>query len=266
MNLIGENVTSARYGIGTITSIDSGYMTIQFDEKVSKFKYPDVFQKHISLKNEALQSEMNAIATAAVEEKTIAEEKAKAQKYKEFMESVEAAKAPVKKETDGEDTRTNRTAGSRSALTTKEELRVYDGRVIDKNTSFFTHAETLNTCFGYHYKHFQKAYKDLDNGYAVWFPRIAKKVGGQYLSLDNYWGWLNILSENGDTITQMDNPDFPYSGTEPDKNKRIIFARFEGDDKYRFVGIYKFGRRIQNGEIFTRIGTKLDTRTMKIIE
>ena len=34
MNLIGENVTSARYGIGTITSIDSGYMTIQFDERM----------------------------------------------------------------------------------------------------------------------------------------------------------------------------------------------------------------------------------------
>ena len=266
MNLIGEKVTSARYGIGTITSIDSGYMTIQFDEKVSKFKYPDAFQKHISLENEALQSEMNAIAAAAVEEKVTAEEKAKAQKYKEFMESVEAAKAPVKKETDGAAARKNRTAGSRSAVKTKEEPRVYAGRVIDRNTSFFTHAETLNACFGYHYKHFQKAYKDLDNGYAVWFPRIAKKVGSQYLSLDNYWGWLNILSENGDTITQMDNPDFPYSGTEPDKNKRIIFARFEGDDRYRFVGIYKFGQRIQNGEIFTRIGTKLDTQTMKIIE
>ncbi len=76
MNLIGEKVTSARYGIGTITSIDSGYMTIQFDEKVSKFKYPDAFQKHICLKNEALQSEMNAIATAAVEEKVTAEVKA----------------------------------------------------------------------------------------------------------------------------------------------------------------------------------------------
>lgn len=98
MNLIGEKVTSARYGIGTITSIDSGYMTIQFDEKVSKFKYPDAFQKHICLKNEALQSEMNAIATAAVEEKVTAEVKAKAQKYKEFMESVDAARAPVKKE------------------------------------------------------------------------------------------------------------------------------------------------------------------------
>ena len=99
MNLIGEKVTSARYGIGTIISIDSGYMTVQFAEKVSKFKYPDAFQKHISLENETLQAEMNAIATAAVEEKATAEEKAKAQKYKEFMEGVEAAKAPVKKDT-----------------------------------------------------------------------------------------------------------------------------------------------------------------------
>ena len=98
MNLIGEKVKNPRYGVGTITSIDSGYMIVQFAEKVSKFKYPDAFQKHISLENEALQSEMNAIATAAVEEKVIAEEKAKTQKYKEFMESVEAAKAPVKKE------------------------------------------------------------------------------------------------------------------------------------------------------------------------
>ena len=98
MNLIGENVTSARYGIGTITSIDSGYMTIQFDEKVSKFKYPDAFQKHISLMNASLQSEMQSLATAAVEEKTAAEEKAKAQMIKDVMQSVEAAKAPVKKE------------------------------------------------------------------------------------------------------------------------------------------------------------------------
>ena len=113
---------------------------------------------------------------------------------------------------------------------------------------------------------FQKAYKDLGNGYAVWFPRIAKKVGNQYLSSDNYWGWLNIITNNGDTITQMDNPDFPYLGGSPDKNKRIIFARFEGDNKYRFVGIYQFVRRIVSGETFERIGTKLDTKTMKIIE
>ena len=98
MNLIGEKVINAKFGTGTITSIDSGYMTVQFAEKVSKFKYPDASQKHITLQNKTLQAEMNDIATAAVEEKVTAEEKAKAQKYKEFMESVEAAKAPVKKE------------------------------------------------------------------------------------------------------------------------------------------------------------------------
>ena len=92
------------------------------------------------------------------------------------------------------------------------------------------------------------------------------EVGTDYLSSDSYWGWLNIMSEDGDTITQMDNPDFPYSGEGPDKNMRIIFARFEGDNKYRFVGIYKFEKRISNGEIFIRIGTKLDTKTMKIVE
>ena len=80
MNLIGEKVTSARNGIGTITSIDGGYMTIQFAEKASKFKYPDAFQKHVFLVNEALQAEMNAIATAAVEEKERAGEIEKAQK------------------------------------------------------------------------------------------------------------------------------------------------------------------------------------------
>ena len=44
MNLIGEKVINAKFGIGTITSIDSGYMTVQFAEKISKFKYPDAFQ------------------------------------------------------------------------------------------------------------------------------------------------------------------------------------------------------------------------------
>ena len=84
MNLIGEKVTNAKNGIGTITSIDGGYMAVQFAEKVSKFRYPDAFQKHVSLVNEVLQAEMNAIATAVVEEKELAEEKEKAQMFNEI--------------------------------------------------------------------------------------------------------------------------------------------------------------------------------------
>ncbi len=51
------------------------------------------------------------------------------------------------------------------------------GRIINLQTYFSTHADVLNNCFGFHYKHYQKAYKDLENGYAVWFPRIARKAG-----------------------------------------------------------------------------------------
>ena len=98
MNLIGEKVTSARNGIGTIASIDGGYMTVQFAEKASKFRYPDAFQKHVSLVNEVLQAEMKAIATAAIEEKELVEEKEKAQMFNEVMQSVKEARMPAKKE------------------------------------------------------------------------------------------------------------------------------------------------------------------------
>ena len=109
MNLIGEKVTNAKYGTGTIMIIDGVHVTVQFAEKVSKFKYPEAFQKHITLENETLQAEMNDIATAAVEAKAAAKEKAKAQMIKDVMQSVEVAKTPVKKETAGATARTNRT-------------------------------------------------------------------------------------------------------------------------------------------------------------
>ena len=112
MNLIGERVTSARYGKGTIVSIDGSYMTVQFSEKSSKFKYPDAFQKHIFLVNEALQVEMNTIATVAVEEKERAGEKEKVQKYREIMQSVEEARMPAKKEPSNKTTAPRKKASS----------------------------------------------------------------------------------------------------------------------------------------------------------
>ena len=85
---------------------------------------------------------------------------------------------------------------------TREEPRMYGDGIIGPETSFVTHADALNSCFGFHYKIYQKAYKVLGNGYSVWFPNIARKVGNQYLSSDEYSGWLNILSDSGETIAQ----------------------------------------------------------------
>ena len=69
MNLIGEKVESTKYGVGTITAIESGYVTVQFTDKVSKFKYPDAFQAKITFKNRSLQDEVCSIATNSVEKK-----------------------------------------------------------------------------------------------------------------------------------------------------------------------------------------------------
>ena len=254
--LIGYSVEHISYGTGIIISVNDGRIQVQFASgETKKYQYPQAFTAYLKLSNESLMSEI--LKDAEVQKQKEDAEKAKLRAKRES--ELRIMTVPSK-------TMERMHAVNRPAPKSKEEPGSYDGRIIDRNTAFFTHAEMLNTCFGYHYKHFQKAYKGLDNGYAVWFPRIAKKVGSQYLSSDSYWGWLNIISENGDTITQLDNPDFPYSGGGPDKNKRIIFARFEGDDRYRFIGVYVFEKRLSNGESFTRIGTKFDTKTMKIIE
>ena len=173
MNLIGEKVVSARYGIGTIISIDSGYMTVQFAEKVSKFKYPDAFQMHITLENEALQSEMNAIATAAVEEKAAAEEKAKAQMFKDVMQSVEAAKAPAKKELSNKAATTSKKA---PAVSHRETIKWDPGK---RRTYYCFQGGSFND--------------EYAGGY-IWAPYESK-----YGMKCHYWERLKDLKE-GDMI------------------------------------------------------------------
>ena len=98
MNLINQLVSNARYGTGTITSIESDIMTVQFSEKSCKYKYPDAFQKHLVLEDESLQAKMNAIATKAVEEKELADKKEKDRKIKEAIASIEEAKQSGKQD------------------------------------------------------------------------------------------------------------------------------------------------------------------------
>lgn len=254
--IIGHSVTHISYGTGEIVSANDKQVQVLFTSgELKRYQYPQAFISYLQIDDKSLMSEI------------LREEAARQQKEDEKKKKLRAKQEADRQLTAFTTKNTNRKqTGNRSYSGTMGEPEDFNGRIIDLNSSFSTHAEALNSCFGYHYVQFQKAYKNLDNGYAVWFPRIARRIGNQYLSSDQYWGWLNIISENGDTITQMDNPDYPYSGGEPDKNKRIIFARFEGDNKYRFVGVYMFEQRFSNGESFKRIGTKLDTKTMKIIE
>lgn len=74
------------------------------------------------------------------------------------------------------------------------------------------------------------------------------------------------MSEDQKTLLQVDNPIYSISDKSYDPNKRIIFARFEGDKKYRFIGIYGSEKRVKNGYEYTRLGTTFDTISFQIIE
>lgn len=112
MNLIGEKVNNITHGVGTIIAIEGDYMTVQFPEKKAKFPYPDAFLKHVTLNNQSLQDEMHAIAASSIEEKKKNRELAKAQKIKETLQSIEAAKNPVKKEVSGKITTSHKKVSS----------------------------------------------------------------------------------------------------------------------------------------------------------
>ena len=100
-----------------------------------------------------------------------------------------------------------------------------------------------------------------------------KQEDGKYTIPKRFWECDKTLAEKLTKIakseqrsmTEFDNPDF--TGTSgPDKNRRIIFARFKSDRGYRFIGIYAYPKRVENGYEYTRIATVFDTKRMKVID
>ena len=220
--LIGQSVKHVTYGSGKIASVNDKYIQVVFDRGESKrFQFPQVFVSYLKVEDASLMSEI-----FMEEQKRMMAEQSKKEKLINIGISEKPEEVNVRGSLhDKKQKAEERVLPNNVRYSDNAEQGISWGRIINLKTSFSTHADVLNNCFGFHYKHYQKAYKDLENGYAVWFPRIARKAGDQYMSSDDYWGWLNILSDSGETITQMDNPDFPYTGEGgPDNNKRLIFA------------------------------------------
>ncbi|MBQ6699188.1 MAG: hypothetical protein IJM98_00865 [Oscillospiraceae bacterium] len=96
MDLVGAKVKHKAFGSGTITAFESlktegtsGYVTVKFTEKTSKFLYPDAFGKFIFLEDE----EANAKIVSAVED----EQKAK---KKEQQEHIDIIRETLKRRTE----------------------------------------------------------------------------------------------------------------------------------------------------------------------
>ena len=109
----------------------------------------------------------------------------------------------------------------------KESQREQLG-ILERGSVFMTHNEVLNDCFGYNNKGvFQRAFKVLDgwDKCAVWFPKIAYKLQGEYVSSDKYNHFINILTDADKTIIEK-NEDMNEMVKRADKSVVHIFVSY----------------------------------------
>lgn len=86
MNLINEKVTHTAFGKGTIIDHTDSFITIDFDDDVKKFVYPDAFSKFIKLSDEELAKSLNEVLLVREKEEAALAEKREAEKEERALE------------------------------------------------------------------------------------------------------------------------------------------------------------------------------------
>lgn len=238
-NLLGRTVFNKMNDLGTVASCDDKHIVISFSNKEATFKCPQAFLKGF------LRAE-----DADIQEKLVAEAKELEAKKNEEREKQLSLLIENKRN----EALQRGVRGSHRATVTKGEI-------------FRTHAEALNECFGYSYKHYQIAFKQIDDNYGAWFPSIAKRVMGKYVVADTSCGWLNILCEN-DTVILEKNIENTSKNVSRDKaGFRFVFAKYDGQNEYTFVGLFSSNPvPTKEGFRYKRVGTKIDLNNMTILD
>lgn len=126
---------------------------------------------------------------------------------------------------------------------------------------FPTHASTAS-CFGKSVKPkgWQQSYFSLNDEYQVWFPNLTIEKEGNQKAKST--GWVNILSEDWDTIVESRENKEEKAKDKKLKKKRITFARSKdvyGKDAYRFIGVFRFEHKTHDNEyVYKRESSKID--------
>lgn len=116
------------------------------------------------------------------------------------------------------------------------ELSIYDNLQFAKITD-------IAKCFGRDYKAMQASTFFINKNTLIWCPKLAVEIDGE-LKAASSAGWLNILSENWDTITTIVPEDKEHQ--EKFRNPQLdilIFAQSKnklGQTMYKFLGLYGF--------------------------
>ncbi len=115
----------------------------------------------------------------------------------------------------------------------------------------FSKVVDIAKCFGKKYKAMQVSTFFVDSSTLVWCPKLAVEINGN-LKAPSLAGWINILSEQWDTITTLVPDDKEHQEKYRNSSLNIlIFAQSKnllGQVTYRFMGVYAFDKSENNNK------------------
>ena len=128
--------------------------------------------------------------------------------------------------------------------------------------------EIINKYFGKEYTGWMKAWFDINDEYAAWFPKIYKTNDRPDGSYGGTKMWSNTLSPDESVIIEI-NHDIVNDGTSNMDTtywkKRVVFGRIKG--KFKFLGVFE-GHAVADTEYMTtkyeRISTEFNLKTFSI--
>ena len=145
----------------------------------------------------------------------------------------------------------------------KEKLKFIQ---VDEERVFPYMVNILNGCFGKNFTSVHSCqrycFRKIDNDHMVWFPKLAVKKNGKYKAPSESKGWLNILSNDGETIIEEKKDDTRSAAVDGDGGlPRYTFGKVKGKG-YIFLGVFMADREkcIPGHWEFKRIATEIDLR------
>ena len=119
-----------------------------------------------------------------------------------------------------------------SSHSLKGILRVGD------EVSYHSIKDICNQCFGEQYEGYQRGTYMICDGYIAWFPKMAYEEEGILKAGSKTKEWVNILSPDGQYITEYNVHEPRNEESELLQVHRLVFGQNKGEE-YKFLGVFK---------------------------
>lgn len=90
MRLEGKAVSHMKFGEGTVKELQERYITVLFPQGEKKFPYPNSFAKFLTIKDKAVQTEMNQMLEQILQEEE--SRRAEENSHQEYLEKIQGLK------------------------------------------------------------------------------------------------------------------------------------------------------------------------------